>query len=40
MSQDTRPIYSRSPSLLDDIKRWLNDPARALGALDYTILPI
>jgi hypothetical protein len=39
VSQDTRPIYSRSPALLDHIRRWLNDPARALGALDYTILP-
>jgi hypothetical protein len=35
----SRLMHSRLPVLLDHIRRWLNDPARALGALDYTILP-
>ena len=32
-------MHSRLPVLLEHIRRWLDDPARALGALDYTILP-
>jgi hypothetical protein len=35
----SRLMHSRLPVLLDHIRRWLDDPARALGALDYTILP-
>jgi hypothetical protein len=35
----SRLTHSRLPVLLDHIRRWLDDPARALGALDYTILP-
>jgi hypothetical protein len=37
--QGSRLKHWRSPVLLDHIRRWLDDPARALGALDYTILP-
>ena len=32
-------MHSRSPALLNHIRRWLDNPARAPGALDYTILP-
>ena len=32
-------MHSRLPVLLEHVGRWLDDPARALGALDYTILP-
>ena len=32
-------MHLRVPALLDHIKRWLDEPTRALGALDYTILP-
>ena len=32
-------MHSRLPALLDHIRRWLDKPARAEGALDYTILP-
>ena len=35
----SRLMHSRRPVLLDHIRRWLDDSARALGALDYTILP-
>jgi hypothetical protein len=35
----SRLTHSRLPLLLDHIRRWLDDPARAMGALDYTILP-
>ena len=37
--QGSRLMHSRLPVLLDHIRRWLDQPARALGALDYTILP-
>jgi hypothetical protein len=32
-------VHSRSAALIDHIRRWLDDPGRALHALDYTILP-
>jgi hypothetical protein len=35
----SRLMHSRLPVLLDHIRRWLDDSACALGALDYTILP-
>jgi hypothetical protein len=38
-NQGSRLVHSRSPALLDHIRRWLDNPRRALGALDYTILP-
>jgi hypothetical protein len=37
--QGSRLMHSRLPVLLEHIRRWLDDPTRALGALDYTILP-
>ena len=39
LGQGSQLMYSRLPVLLEHIRRWLDDPARALGALDYTILP-
>ena len=32
-------MHSRLPVLLEHVGRWIDNPARALGALDYTILP-
>ena len=37
--QGSRLMHTRLPILLDHIRRWLDIPVRALGALDYTILP-
>ena len=37
--QGSRLMHSRLPILLDHIRRWLDIPIRATGALDYTILP-
>jgi hypothetical protein len=39
LGMGSRLMHSRLPVLLVHIRRWLDDPARALGALDYTILP-